>query len=595
MRFTKKLCALVSSVAVVTAAQVGAQAPAPAGGNDDQLRDALRKALDNQAPATTPAPVSPSPTTPAPLTPTVPATAPLLMPVATSSVPAVAWSHSTNVINVSLTLDEAIRLALEHNLYLQVERYRPIIAEYDRRALYGAYDPLFSAGIRRDNNLREAGGLNLNTGNTTPGTRSRTYAGDLGLSGLLPSGTTYEFTHNSSRNKVTTPREIGTNSFGEAVFINGVDTTWDSAAALTVTQPLLRDFWIDDTRLSIKLGRRAVTRSQLDLERIVMEVVNTVEQAYYDLIALRELVRVGEADVAVKKQFFDEQRRRVEVGTLAPLEEKLAQSALAAAEISLILARNNAVNGEAVLKGLVRDNFLSQLNTRLALTDRLLPVPATFELQDAVKYSLEMRPDLQSMRVELEQLEIQLKYDKNQLYPRLDLDGTLGYNGLDKNLGGSLDDIADRNYEQSAIGLRLSIPLWRQREKNNLKSTKAAMAQSVVMVKQLEETIIQEVELQGRLLSTYWRTIPMTREQTAAAQAALEAEQKKLAAGKSTSFNVLELASALTVAQANEITTLRDYNKALAELAFRKGSTLERWRIDRPARSVKPVGGSTEK
>jgi outer membrane protein TolC len=591
MRFTKKLYALVSSVAVATSAQVGAQAPAPAGGNDEQLREALRKALDGQAPSTTPAtanPVVPAPTIPTPTT-------PLLMPVATSSVPTMAWSNSTNVINVSLTLDEAIRLALEHNLDLQVARYVPIIADYDRRALYGAYDPTFSAGIRRINNLREAGGLNLNTGNTTPGTRSRTYAGDLGLNGLLPSGMTYEFSHTSQRNQVTTPREIGTNSFGDPVFFKQTDTTWDSAAALTATQPLLRDFWIDDTRLSIKLGRRAVTRSQLDLERQIMLVVNTVEQTYYDVIALRELVRVGEADVAVKKQFFDEQRRRVEVGTLAPLEEKLAQSALAASEIALIRARNDAATGEALLKGLVRDNFLSQLNTRLALTDRLLPVPATFDLQDSVKYSLEMRPDLQSMRVMLDQLEVQLKYDKNQLFPRLDLSGTLGYNGLDKNLGGSLEDIADRNFEQSSIGLALSFPLWSQRERNALKSTKAALAQSVVMVKQLEETIIQEVELQGRLIATYWQTIPMTREQTAAAQAALEAEQKKLAAGKSTSFNVLELASALTSAQANEITTLRDYNKALAELAFRKGSTLERWRIDRPARPTTPPSRTTDK
>ena len=398
--------------------------------------------------------------------------------------------------------------------------------------------------------------------------------------------------HSSTRNKVTTPREIGTNSFGDPVFAKSTDSTWDSRAAATLTQPLLRDFWIDQTRLNIKLSGRAVTRSQLDLERSIMLIASQVEQAYYELIALRELVRVSETDVGVKKQFYGEQRRRVEVGTLAPLEEKIAQASLAAAEISLLYANNNAASGEAVLKGLVRDNFLSQLNTRLALTDRLLAVPATFELQDAVKYSLETRPDLQSMRISLEQLQIQLKYDKNQLYPRLDVTGTLGYNGLDRNLGGSLEDIADRNFEQTAIGAALSFPLWSQAEHNKIRSTKAALAQNVLMVKQLEETIIQEVELQGRLIETYWRAIPLTREQTAAAQAALEAEQKKLAAGKSTSFNVLRLASDLALAQGNEIATLRDYNKALAELAYRKGATLERWRIDRPARSTKPASKS---
>ncbi len=590
MRFTKKFCAIVSSVAVVAAAPAWAQAPA--GGNDGQLRDAVRKALDNSAPA--PASPAAAPVTPARVDPPAPKAAPLLTPVIPAT-PVAAWTNSANPTSVSLTLDEAIRLALEHNLDLQVARYTPLIAEYDRRALYGDYDPTFSAGIRRDNNLRESGGLNLNTGNTTPGTRSRSYAGNLGLTGLLPSGATYDLSHISQRNKVTTPNEIGTNSFGLPVFVKNTDVTWESQAAATLTQPLLRDFWIDGTRLRIGLARQEVTRTQLDLERQIMLVVNAVEQAYYDLIALHELVRVGEADVAVKKQFFDEQRRRVEVGTLAPLEEKLAQSEVAKSEILLIYARNNSANGEAILKGLVRDNFLSHLNTRLALTDRLLPVPATFELQGAVKHSLEARPDLQSMRVLLEQSQIQLKFDKNQLYPSLDVFGTLGYNGLDRNLGGSLRDIRDRNFEQSAIGAAISFPLWMQAEKNNLKATKLELAQTVHMIKQLEETIIREVEAQGRLLETYWRAIPLTREQTIYAQSALEAEQKKLAAGKSTSFNVLQLASALTAAQANEITTLRDYNKALAELAYRKGSTLERWRIDRPARSTKPASKTKEK
>jgi outer membrane protein len=587
MQFTKKICVIVSSVAVATATPVWAQAPAPAG-NDGQLRDAVRKALDNQTPsAATPAQT-------APVESAAPKSVPLLTPVMPAT-PAATGTNSANPTSVSLTLDEAIRLALEHNLDLQVARYTPLIAEYDRRALYGAYDPTFTAGIRRDNNLREAGGLNLNTGNTTPGTRSRSYGGDLGLGGLLPSGATYDLTHSSTRDKVTTPREIGTNSFGDPVFQKNTDLTWRSGAAATVTQPLLRDFWIDQTRLSIKIGRQRVTRSQLDLERQIETVANAVEQAYYDLIALHELVRVSEADVAVKKQFFEEQRRRVEVGTLAPLEEKLAQAEVANAEILLIYARNNAAGGEAVLKGLVRDDFLSQLNTRLALTDRLLPVPATFELQNAVRHALEARPDLQSMRVLLEQSQVQLKFDKNQLYPSLDVFGTLGYNGLDRNLGGSLRDIRDRNFEQTSIGASISFPLWMQTERNNLKATKAELAQTVHMVKRLEESIVREVESQGRLLETYWRAIPLTRERTVYAQSALEAEQKKLAAGKSTSFNVLKLASDLTAAQANEITTLREYNKALSELSYRKGATLERWRIDRPTRPAKPVSKNKEK
>ena len=80
-----------------------------------------------------------------------------------------------------------------------------------------------------------------------------------------------------------------------------------------------------------------------------------------------------------------------------------------------------------------------------------------------------------------------------------------------------------------------------------------------------------------------WATIPLRREQTIYQEAALEAEKKMLAEGKSTSFNVLKIASDLTQAQSDEIGTLRDYNQAISELNFRKGTTLERWHIDSPS------------
>jgi outer membrane protein TolC len=119
-------------------------------------------------------------------------------------------------------------------------------------------------------------------------------------------------------------------------------------------------------------------------------------------------------------------------------------------------------------------------------------------------------------------------------------------------------------------------------ERNNYKASKAAVAKQILTYRQLEETVVLEVDFQIRLLRTTWQIIPLRREQTTYQQAALEAERKKEAAGKSTSFAVLQIASDLALAQSDLIGTLRDYNQAVAELNFRKGTTLERWRIDRP-------------
>jgi outer membrane protein len=379
-----------------------------------------------------------------------------------------------------------------------------------------------------------------------------------------------------------------TNAFGQPILVKSVSDTWDASAGITVSQPLLRNFWIDPTRLQMKLARRDVQIADLTFERTVMDIINQVEKAYYVLIAERELVRVDEADVAVKRQLYDENKRRVEVGTMRPLDEQLARSELALSEINLTVERNKTVDAENVLKGLIHDDFINQLNVPLIPSDKLLPVPPPVgPLFEEFKEAVEKRPDLQSERFNLEKKQIQLKFAVNQLFPQLDVFGTLNFNGLDPHLSGALGDIRNRDFEQDIIGLRLDIPFTFWKERKEKKKAEVEKEQQIWTLKQLEETILQEVDVEVRLLRTTWNTLPMRREQIAYQQAALEAQRRMLEVGKSTSYEVLRIASDLAAAQANEVGTLRDYNQALSELAFRKGTTLERWRIDRPARSSK--------
>ena len=485
---------------------------------------------------------------------------------------------------VRLSLEQAIILALEHNLDLRIQRYNPIIAEYDWRAQYGAYDPILSAGYEKSYAKRENGGFNQNTGDAFPATKTESDSFSGGVSGYLPWGMTYGLSQNVINTTATKQEIIGTDSFGNPVYAKVTRDTWSSGAELALAQPLLKNFWIDSPRLQMKLKRYDLRRSYFELERTAMDIINQVEKAYYTLIANRELVRVGETDVAVKKQFFEEQEQRVRVGTLAPLDAKLAQAELSLSEINLVTARKNEVDAETVFKGLIQDNYIRQLNLKLDLTDRLLALPSQLETFDAFKEAVEKRPDLQVERLNLEKQQIQLKFDYNQLFPSLDIYATWGANGLDQQPGNSLDDIFGRRFPQDVYGLRFSIPLTLKKERMNYAASQAKKAQQIFILKKLEETIVQDVDFQIRLLRTTWTTIPLRREQTTYQQAALEAEQKKLAEGKSTSFNVLKIASDMTRAQSDEIGTLRDYNQAISELNFRKGTTLERWHIDSPAR-----------
>jgi len=596
MQFTKIICALIASLSVAASAQIVTQTPAapanPPATNDNRLREALRNTLGNEGTQPATPAVRETPATSSPSTTVLPRTR---LPMTTPG-PALEWIKPpprTNIVTVQLSLEEAIRLALENDLRLQVERYTPIISGYDARALYGVYDPVLNSTISTTHQTRESGGFNVNTGVANPGSSTDTDTASAELKGKLPTGLTYDIGQSINNVDANSAFLTGqSNAFGRPIFgRRGIDT-WNSSGVVggygaTATQPLLRDFWIDNDRLQIKLRKRDVRISEYNFERILMDEINKVEAAYYILIANRELVRVHEADVGVKQQQYDENRRKVEVGTLAPLDEKLAQAELAKSQIDLITARKNAADAEATLKGLIHDNFVSELNTRIELTDKLLAVPQNVELYDAFREAVMKRPDLEAERMKLEQAQIQLKYDFNQLFPSLNVFASFGLNGLDAHIGGALDDVSATRFPQLSYGLSLSFPLTMWKERNNHKSALNAKAREILALKTLEEAVIQEVDFQIRLLRTTWETIPMRRAQTAYEEAALEAEKQKLAAGKSTSFNVLKIASDLALARSDEIGTLRDYNQAVSELNFRMGTTLERWRIEHPVRPNK--------
>jgi outer membrane protein len=574
MRFTKNLFALVSSLAVTSTAPLGAQTPAPAevtpAANPDEarLRESLRKALEQENTATYGAVnynVNALPSDP------------------------LSWQPvSTNAAGravVRLSLQQAVALALQNNLALRVERYNPVLAEYNRRGLYGVYDPIFDVRAQRSQADRESGGFNQATGNEFNSSSTEVDSLEPSLSGYLPTGMRYGISHDISQVDATRNRLLFTNSLGDLVFRSVTDRSYSASAAITATQPLLRNFWIDQERLAIKLGKRDVRISELTFEQRLMEVVTSVEKAYYQLIAARELIRATEADVLVKQQLFEENRRRVEVGKMAPLDEKQAQAQLALSRVTLYDVIGQAAEAEALLKGLLQDDFVSHINTELDLTDRLLALPPSIEIFDAFREAVQKRPDLHALRVALEQREIQLKFTRNQLFPALDLFGTYGANGLDRNLHSALEDVERRNFPNYAYGLSLSFPLTFQRERNQHKAAKAALEQQILAFKLAEEGVIREVDSQIRLVQTTWAQIPLRRESVVFQEAALEAERRKVAAGTSTSFAVLELASDLAQARQDEIGTLRTYNQALADLAFRKGTTLERWRIDLPPRA----------
>jgi outer membrane protein TolC len=276
---------------------------------------------------------------------------------------------------------------------------------------------------------------------------------------------------------------------------------------------------------------------------------------------------------------LSENKRRVEVGTLAPLDEKQAESQAAASRADLLTARHNLDAQANILKNLITDDYATWHNQNIHPGEKLVAMPEKLNVLESWEKGMTLRPDLLQSRVDIERRDIVLSYERNQLFPQLDLIGSYGRNGLDRHFGAALEDIRDESNPTYSYGVLFSIPLSNRGPRNRYRATKAEKEQALLLLKQLEQNILVQIDDAVKLARTNLERVDATRQARLYAEAALDAEQKKLENGKSTSFVVLQLQRDLTAARSQEIRALADYNKALAQLAFNEGTVFERNRL----------------
>lgn len=186
------------------------------------------------------------------------------------------------------------------------------------------------------------------------------------------------------------------------------------------------------------------------------------------------------------------------------------------------------------------------------------------------------RPDLLQAQLNVKQQGIQLKYYRNQLFPELDLIGTYGFNGAGREFSGVFGQFNEGNAPFYSYGAQMTLPLSNIGPRNQYKSSKATLQQIVLQLKQLEQNVLVEIDNAVKQAQSAYQSVDATRQARIYAEAALDAEQKKYAVGKSTTFTVLQLQNSLTSVRSQEIRALANYNEALANLSQQEGNTLER-------------------
>ncbi len=484
-------------------------------------------------------------------------------------------AQAERVNNRLLSLEESIRIALEHNLDIQIGRLDPQLAGFTLSGSYGSYDPTLRFNATHRYNL-DPGGLDEQF-RTYAGRESETDSVGADLSGLLPWGLNYTLGTSFNDNYGNLPL-FDTN--GVAIGRFPFESANSSVGVFTMRQPLLKNFWIDSPRLQIFLNKKNLKISELGLRNQIITKVTEVEAAYYNLIYAGENVKVQEKALELAERLVAENRRRVEVGALAPLDEKQAESQAAASRANLLDAEASRQTAERVLKALLSDDYNEWMDVRIEPSEALLALPTTLNLQDSWRRGMAQRPDLLQARINVEKQTRIVSFQKNQLYPQLDLVGSFGYSGSEAEVSGAYSQVWDQSNPSYSYGVSVSIPLANTSERYSYKSAKVNKELLQLQLRQLEQGILITIENAMADARISYERVSVTRQATQYADDALKAEQTKLEKGKSTSFVVLQLQSNLTAARSAEIRALADYNIALARLAQNEGETLERRQID---------------
>ena len=464
-----------------------------------------------------------------------------------------------------MSLQDCFAEAIKHNFDIQIDRYTPELSMYTLNADYSAYDPIFN--VAGDHTYSKSG-----PDGSLPSVSDQN-AFNSGFNGGTSWGMTYGLNGNIAENYGGYGASSPTNFPGPFDYTSG-------QILLNATQPLLKNFWTDRSRLAIKVDKNRLKYANETLRLQIINTITAVENAYYELIFAQDNVGVQNEALVLAQTQLDQDRQRVSFGSLAPLDVQQDEAQVASSQASLIKAVSTLGTDERTLKNLITDEYSTWYNHPIQPTVNMDAPLEFFDLQDSWNKGLRQRPDLIQARLDVERQGFILKYDRNQLYPELDLVGTYGYNGSSREFSGTFDQYSEGNRPYYVYGAQLTMPLANISARNTYKGDKATRQQLLLTLKQLEQNIMVEIDNAIGVAKADYQGVQATQEARIYAAAALDAEQKKYAVGKSTTFTVLQLQNNLTSARSQEIRSLADYNEALATLAQQEATTLERNKID---------------
>ena len=486
---------------------------------------------------------------------------------------------------VALTLDEAVKLALDRNLDIAVQRLNPQISDLAYASARAVYYPSLTSVISSQEITNPS--TNTITGGTIgSGVTNGTGTFNGGIAQSVPwGGGSFQVNLNNQR---------ATSTAAISRYNPAYTPIWSGQ----YLQPLLRGFKTDSTRQTLQVTKLNRDVSDVQLTATITNTLSNVRNAYWDYVFAVQSVEIDKQALDLANKLVEDNQTRVQIGTMAPIDVVQAQAQAASALQTLVTAQASQRTAELALKRLIVNGTQdSNWNATIDPVDRPDFRPETIDIEAAVRRALSQRTDLLIAQKNVQANDVTLKYLDDQTKPQADLSANYGWSGVGGNqlvrsgsgiggdapitatipggFGDSLASMFGGEFPRWSIGVNISYPL-------GISSQKAAVARAQVQLSQVQAQL-KQIELQiATEVTNAAITVRSNVERVQAAQAArelaqrqLDAENSKFAVGMSTNYFVVQAQNQLATAQNNELQAVLNYRKALVELDRLQSTTLQ--------------------
>ena len=489
---------------------------------------------------------------------------------------------------VRLTLEDAVLLALERNPDVLVSQYEPLKSSADVFSAKGEFDPVLGTTL----NYTETASI---------------ASQQVQLFGGISSIRSFNLQTNT---QISKKLPFGT-VVGLALAINKEETTfgdyieeWDGQLALTISQPLLQGFGTKVNRVRIRQAEKAAGIAQEQLRLTVMQTVSEVVKAYWDLVGAVESLKVRQESLSNAERLLKINETRRDIGTAADIDVLQAKAGVATRQSELIGARAAVGTAEDQLKRLVdlRDGELFS-RARVIPVDRpvldesekLLPEELEAVFTESIRKAIENRPEASITELNIETAQLEELSARNQMLPQVDLSTTLGSGGRDHKLRETLNGITNKDTHVFNVTLQGQVPIGNRAARGQHLRAELGVREAEQRRLNTLQQLEVGVSIALRNLFTNQTLVESTRQAREFQEVSVVAEEKRLRAGVTTSYQVLLVQQDLTAAQSQEVQAGVDYEKARVDLRLAEGTLLQEMKerlgleFDMPE-PEKPVG-----